>query len=87
MSRKNETQFPIMAENAFTPYISLLQSEDLIHRQDPSGPVLQAAQMHYQIQRRGDLAAYRRKRQLAAHQGHRLQPAEHIGRAVRVPGG
>src|SRR5437868_12123338 len=78
----------------------LLEDEDVLHDDDVAfhpldlgdvddlpGPVLEAALLDDQVHRRGDLLADGADREVdAGHEDHRLEPREHVPRAVGVAG-
>ena len=65
----------------------VLDAVDLGDVDDLAGAVLEAGRVDDQVDGRRDLLADRPQRQLVAgHQDHRLEPPEHVLRAVRVAG-
>src|SRR5262245_29784881 len=78
----------------------LLEDEHVLHDDDVAfhaldlgdvddlpGPVLQAALLDDEVDRRGDLFADGADREVdAGHEDHRLEPGEHVARAVGVAG-
>src|SRR6478752_7196454 len=78
----------------------LLEDEDVLHDDDVAfhpldlgdvddlpGPVLQTALLDDQVDGRGDLLADGADREVdAGHEDHRLEPGEHVARAVGVTG-
>src|SRR6476659_4859207 len=79
----------------------LLEDEHVLHDDDVAfyaldlgdvddlpGPVLEAALLDDEVDRRGDLLADGPQGQVdAGHQDHRLEPRQHVARAVGVAGG
>src|SRR6187455_1715670 len=79
-------------------HAGLLEDEHVLHDDDVAfhaldlgdvgdlpGPVLQAALVHDEIDRRGDLLADGPQRQVdAGHEDHRLEAGQHVPRRVRV---